>query len=41
MEEARCPSLSLVLPAYNEAEGIAAAVAEVEDRKSTRLNSSH
>jgi dolichol-phosphate mannosyltransferase len=31
MGETRCPSLSLVLPAYNEAEGIAAAVAEADD----------
>src|SRR5205823_13773473 len=31
MDEARRPSLSLVLPAYNEADGIAAAVAEADD----------
>src|SRR5437764_1142271 len=31
MDEARCPSLSLILPAYNEAAGIAEAVAEADD----------
>ncbi len=31
MDEARTPSLSLILPAYNEAAGIAEAVAEADD----------
>ena len=30
MDEARGPTLSLILPAYNEAAGIAAAVAEAD-----------